>query len=131
MLKFEAVGSEKYTLEDDGFDGFGTKVGIIKCRSNQAGQVVSLIYDKVRGVDSLRTSIAYAKERGLTGGNKNSFYFLSHKDRKFSLKNVHEDFRNDRELYKIMYDNIIPELSKRLSTLSEDDKEIIAEEFDY
>ena len=59
-----AVGSAKYTLEDDGFDGFGINIEIIKARSNQAGQKVKVIYDKVRGIDPVRTCIAYAKDQG-------------------------------------------------------------------
>ena len=62
LLRFTAIGSEKYTLEDNGFDGFGTAIDIIKSRSNQAGQRVELVYDKLRGADSLRSSIAYAKD---------------------------------------------------------------------
>ena len=85
----------------------------------------------VPALNSLRSSILYAKDLGLTGGNKNAFYFNSHKDDKFSLRNVHEDFKERRDLYKIMYSNIIPELEKRLVTIEESDLEIIDEESDY
>lgn len=131
LLKFIAVGSEKYAYDDDGFDGFGIKVMIVKSRGNQAGRFVNLVYDKVRGIDPVRSSIAFAKELGLTGGNKNSFYFNSHKDMKFSLKNVHQDFRANKDLYKILYGNIVPVLEGKLSMLTEEDKEIIDEEMDY
>lgn len=131
LLKFIAVGSEKYDYETDGFDGFGIKVLIVKSRGNQAGRYVNLIYDKVRGIDPVRSSIAFAKELGLTGGNKNSFYFTSHKDKKFSLKEVHKHFREDRELYKILFSNIVPVLESKLSMLTEEDLEVIEEEMDY
>jgi len=131
LLKFVAVGSEKYEMEDDGFDGFGIRVMIVKSRGNQAGRFVSLVYDKVRGIDPVRSSIAYAKELGLTGGNKNSFYFNNEKDRKFSLKNVHEEFRKDKELYKIMFGNIVPVLESKLSMLTQDDLTVIEEEMNY
>ena len=64
LLKSVAIGSAKFNLEDDGFDGFGIALQIIKSRSNQAGQTVNLIYDKVRGIDPLRTCLLYAKEQG-------------------------------------------------------------------
>ncbi len=131
MLKFIAVGSAKYELEDDGFDGFGVKVMIIKSRGNQAGRFVNLIYDKVRGIDPIRSSIAFAKELGLTGGNKNSFYFNSHKEEKFSLKNVNQEFRERRHLFKIMFDNIRPVLESKLSMLTPDELEPVDEAMDY
>lgn len=118
-------------MDDDGFDGFGLKVMIVKSRGNQAGRFVNLIYDKVRGIDPIRSSIAYAKELGLTGGNKNAFYFTSDKDAKFSLKNVHEEFRADRSKYRLLFDNIVPVLESKLSMLTEADLEVIEEEMDY
>ena len=131
LLKFVAVGSEKYTYEDNGFDGFGIRTNIIKSRVNQAGQTVPLVYDKIRGIDALRSTIAYAKEMGLTGGNKNATYFLNAKERKFPLTSVHDAFREDKSLYKLMYENVVPLLSERLSTIAAEEREVIEEEFDY
>lgn len=131
LLKFVAVGSDKFTLEEHGFDGFGVWIEIIKSRVNQAGQKVYLVYDKMRGIDSLRSTLAYAKEMGLTSGNKNKTYFLSHKDKPFSMITVHEDFAADRELYKIMYDNVIPLLSKRLSGITAEEMNIVEDEMNY
>lgn len=131
LLKFVAVGSEKYTMEDDGFDGFGVRLEIIKSRTNQAGQVVPLIYDKVRGVDSLRSSVNYAKEIGILGGNRNGYYIADNKDNKFTLKNMHEDFRENRELYNILYSNIIPVLESRLSALRPEEMVTPEEEMNY
>lgn len=131
LLKFVAVGSEKYTYEEHGFDGFGVSVEIIKSRVNQAGQKVSLVYDKIRGIDSLRSTLAYAKEMGLTSGNKNKTYFINNKEESFSMINVHEEFNQRRELYKIMYENVIPELTKRLSAINKSELNVIDEEMDY
>ena len=131
LIKFVAVGGEKYTYEDDGFDGFGVRLEIIKARTNQAGQVVPLIYDKVRGIDSLRSSVNYAKEIGILGGNRNGYYLGDDKDNKFTLKNMHEDFKANTGLYKTLYDNIIPILESRLSALRPEEMEIPKEELDY
>lgn len=126
-----AVGSEKYEEADDGFDGFGIRVMIVKSRGNQAGRFVNLIYDKVRGIDPIRSSIAFAKELGLTGGNKNSFYFNNEKEKKFSLKNVHKEFRENKEFYKILFGNIVPVLESKLSMLTQEELDVVEEEMDY
>lgn len=131
LIKFVAVGGEKYTYEDHGFDGFGVKLNIIKSRTNQAGQTFPLIYDKVRGMDSLRSSVHYAKEIGILGGNKNGYYLNGDKEHKFTLKDMHKDFRENRELYKVLYGNIIPVLENRLSTISPEEMPVVEEEYDY
>lgn len=126
-----AIGSAKYNEEDDGFDGFGIKVQIIKSRSNQAGQSVNIVYDKVRGIDPVRTCIGYAKDLGLTGGNRNAFYFINEKDKKFPLRTVNEYFREHKEMYKIMYEHILPSLKAKLSSVEEEELEVVEESMDY
>lgn len=131
LLKNVAIGSEKFNMEDDGFDGFGINIEIIKSRSNQAGQKVHIVYDKVRGIDGLRSSISYAKEMGLVGGNKNNTYFIEAPDRKFNMREVHKYFKENPDMYKIMYDHIIPVLTNTLSTVDEDELDVIPEELMY
>ena len=131
LLKNIAIGSEKFNKEDDGFDGFGLYVEIIKSRSNRGGQKVHLIYDSVRGIDPVRTCIAYAKEMGLTGGNKNGMYFIDNPDKKFPMRTVNEYFRENREMFKIMYDTILPSLRANLSTVDEETLEVLDESMDY
>jgi hypothetical protein len=92
---------------------------------------VPLIYDKVRGIDSLRSSVNYAKELGILGGNRNGYYLADNKDNKFTLRNMHQDFKDNRELYKILYDNIIPILESRLSAISPEEMEVPEEEMNY
>lgn len=131
LWKHVAIGSEKYTKEDNGFDGFGIRIEIIKCRSNQAGQSFTIVYDKVHGIDSLRTSLAFAKEYGLITGDKNHTRFLTHPDMKFSMLTVHEYFDEHREMYKVLYDNIIPVLETKLSTVTSDEMKFIDDEMSY
>ena len=92
---------------------------IIKSRSNQSGQHVDLIFDKVKGVSPIRTCIRFAKDNGLIGGNKNATYFINEKDKKFPMRNVEEFFSENKEMYKIMYDHIIPILETKLSSVKE------------
>ena len=131
LVKFVAVGSEKYTKEDDGFDGFGDKLLIVKSRTNQAGQVVNLVYDKVKGMDSLRSSVEFAKSLGYLNGNKNAYYLGDNKDIKFTKKNMHEDFKENTDLYKTLYGYIVPELESRLSTITPEEMEVVDEELNY
>lgn len=131
LFKFVAVGSEKYNEEDDGFGGFGLKMMIIKSRTNQAGQVLNFIYDKVRGVDSLRSSVEYAKSLGYVNGNKNGYYFIDDKDNKFTKKNMHLDFKANKSLYKTLYSLIVPELQQHLSSITPEEMDMVDEEMDY
>ena len=131
MLKFVAVGSEKYTDEDDGFSGFKVRAEIIKSRVSAAGKYVNLIYDKNIGVDMVRSTVDYAKDMGLVAGNKNGYYFITEKDEKFTLLNMPTDFRKNPKLYKIMKDNVIPILETNLSGISPEEMEIAIEEEEF
>ena len=131
LIKFVAIGSEKYNKDENGFDGFGVRLEIIKSRVNQAGQCINLVYDKLRGLDALRSTVFFAKSLGLTGGNKNKFYFLSDPDKSFTLTNINEDFRENRELFKIMYKNVIPQLETVLSQVDAEELEALDESYDY
>lgn len=68
---------------------------------------------------------------GLTGGNKNNFYFIDAPDKKFPLKNVNSFFREHKDMYKVMYDQIVPSLEKKLSMVDESELEVDAEIMDY
>jgi len=131
LLKFVAVGGEKYSEEDEGFSGFKVRVEIIKSRVSAALKYVDLIYDKNIGVDMVRSTVNYAKDMGLVSGNKNGYYFITDKDEKFTLMNMNEDFRNNPKLYKIMKDNVIPLLETNLSGIKPEEMVIPDEEQDF
>lgn len=131
MIRFTSVGAEKYTHEDDGFEGFGVMASFVKNRSNSDGAVVPIVFDKYRGFDSLRSSVRFAKELGVLNGNRNGYYFGDMKDHKFKATTIHEDFLNDKELYKIMYGLIIPELQSQLITIKPEEMFTPDEEMDY
>ena len=111
--------------------GNGVHIDIIKSRTNQTGRTLHMVFDKVHGVDSVRSSLIYAKECGLITGNKNSSYFNSNKDVKFSVKNAPTEFRNRPELYKIMYDNLIPALNEVLSDVTDEEDTYDTNLLDY
>ena len=131
MIKHVAIGAMKFTMEDDGFDGFGIRLEIIKARSNQAGKTLDIIYDKVRGVRPIRSNIHFAKENGLTAGNRNATYFIEAKDKKFNMRTVEEFFSENKEMYKVMYDHIIPALQTKLSHVRPEEMNIDEELMAY
>lgn len=131
LIKFIAVGSEKYDDEDDGFSGFKVRMDIIKSRVSAAGKFVNLIYDKNSGVDMVRSTVDYLKDLGLVGGNKNGYYFIEDKENKFTLKNMPEDFRNNPILYKNMRDLVVPILEKNLSGITPEELVVPEEEMDF
>lgn len=132
MIRLTAVGSEKYTKDEHGFEGFGVSCTFIKNRSSFNGTTTSLVFDKLRGYDSLRSSISYCKDLGFLGGNKNGYYINDNKDKKFTSFNIHQIFREDREMYKLLYATIIPHLEENLSKLeSTSDIGVPEEEMDY
>ena len=131
LLKFVAVGSEKYDDVDDGFSGFKVRVEIIKSRVSAALKTINLIYNKNTGVDMVRSTVDYAKDMGLVGGNRNGYYFITDKDQKFTLRNMPEDFRNNRELYKIMKKNVIPLLETNLSGITPEELIVPDEESNF
>ena len=125
------MGSEKYDDEDDGFSGFKVKMEVIKSRVSAALKSVNLIYDKNSGVDMVRSTVDFAKDMGLVGGNRNGYYFTSNKEEKFTLRNMPNDFRENPKLYKIMKDNIIPILEQNLSGLRPEEMQVPDEEQDF
>ena len=131
MLKFVAESSEKFNLEDDGFDGFGVSIAVLKSRTNQAGKACHMVYDKVRGIDSIRSTLRFAKDEGLLNGNRNKSYFLDMKDKSFSMTNVNAEFKERPELYKLMYDVVIPPLAANLSELTNEELENDTAVMDY
>ena len=65
-------------------------------------------------MDSLRSSVSFAKDMGFIGGNRNGYYINGDKENKFTLRNMHEEFKLNRDLYKSLYGAIIPVLETRL-----------------
>jgi hypothetical protein len=131
LLKFEANGSEKFTVEDDGFIGFGVRIKIIKSRVSAAMNVVNMIYDSNSGINMIRSTVKFAKDIGLLGGNKNGYYFASNKDDKFTLKNMPNDFKENPNLYKIMHDTIMPVLEQNLSGITPEEISVPQEETNF
>ena len=131
LLRFNAVTSEKYSDEEDGWGGFKVKCDVIKSRVSQALKSCYLMYDKTHGVDMVRSTVEYAKDMGLVGGNRNGYYFNDNKDEKFTLRSMPADFRANPKLYKIMKDNVIPLLEQNLSSMAPEEMYVPEEEMNF
>ena len=132
LLEFKAASGEKFDMDKDGFDGFGINANIVKCRTNQAGQIIHLIYDKVRGADPVRSCIQYAKDNELLVGRmRNSMAFASNPDMKFNMLKANESFAENPELFKEMYKTIVPHLEQRLPELLPTNETEIYQLMDY
>lgn len=131
MIRLTSIGAEKYEMETDGFNGFGVAAQFVKNRGNVDGTSVPLVFDKVHGYDSLRSSVSFAKTNEMLGGNRNGYYFINNKEQKFTQKEIHQCFADNRELYKIMYNHILPVLDNVLSSVSPESNQVIDEEMDY
>lgn len=131
LLKFIAEGSNKYSDEDDGFGGFGVAVDILKSRTNQNGRPIHFIYDKVHGLDSIRSTLRFAKDYGILEGNKNKSYLNGDKEHAFSMVDVHKEFRERPELMRLMYQAVVPVLETNLSAIDPEDLEVDDSLMDY
>lgn len=131
LLRFKSEASGKYDATEDGFDGFLTTVDIIKSRVSSSNKSVRLIYDKNTGVDMVRSTVEFAKDLGLVGGNRNGYYFIENKDEKFTLQNMPNDFRNNPKLFKIMKDTVIPILEENLSGILPEEMVVPEEETNF
>lgn len=131
MIRLTSIGSEKYNPEEHGFDGFGVQGFFIKNRSNADGTTIPFVFDKGRGYDSVLSSIMFAKDQGLLGGNRNAYYFVNNKETKFRFDSAREAFAENRELYKITYNHIIPVLENSLSYYKPEELIVCEEEMMY
>jgi hypothetical protein len=132
LVRFNAVTSDKYSDETDGWGGFKVKCDIIKSRVSQALRSCFLMYDKTHGIDMVRSTVEYAKDIGLVSGNRNGYYFTTDPDKnKFTLASMPADFRANPALYKIMKEAVIPPLSANLSAVAPEEMYIPEEEMNF
>lgn len=115
LLKFISVGSEKYNMEEHGFDGFKTRCELLKSRTNKAGQYCNLIYNQVTGFDPVLTMYDFAKENELVDGRRPYNYIVDYKDIKFDAKVFKKEFLTNDKLRFALFDKTVPILQKQLS----------------
>lgn len=101
LIRCTGMSSDKYTIEDDGFTGFGVKLDIIKSRVSAAGESCVLVFNRNTGIDPIRSSVYLAKSIDKLEGNRAHYHFKGFTTT-FSQKNMLEDFKEKPELIKEM-----------------------------
>jgi len=117
LIKF--VSSTKFSVDDDGFDGFMVRLELIKSRSNKAGQSCNLVYNQLTGFDPIMTLLQFATDNSLIDGRNPYKYFKSNKDVKFDSRKFREEFETNDELKKILMDSVSPKLEEMLSYVND------------
>ena len=90
-----------------------------------------MIYDKVHGLDPVRSTVKYAKDAGLLGGNRNGYYLNGDKTHKFTLMDMNKEFRENKELFPALHSAVVPLLESHLSAVTPEEMEVSEEEFNY
>lgn len=114
LFKASTVNSMKYNKADDGFDGTGIRLRIVKSRGNVNGKEIDLVLNLAKGIDYLRSTLEYANTLGFVGGDRRGKYFLDHKEVKWKPATVYEDFKEHPELSNILFEIIQPSLNNYL-----------------
>lgn len=135
LIKSTSIGSMKFNKDDDGFNGTGIRLMIVKSRGNANGKSVDLVLNLSKGIDYLRSAIEFANSLGFVGGDKRGKYFLDHKEVKWKPATVYMDFKDHPELADILFEIIKDPLSNFLQeqapVKTEDNEEEIALQYRY
>ena len=115
IFKLTSIGSEKYTMEEDGFDGFLSRCDLLKSRTNKAGQFCHLVYNQVTGFDPVLSQLRFATESGLVEGRNPYRYFTGYKDDKFDSRKFREAFTESDKIREALFTTTIPMLEKQLN----------------
>ena len=114
LFKATTVNSMKFNKADDGFDGTGIRMKIVKSRGNTNGKEIDLVLNLAKGIDYLRSTLEYANSLGFVGGDRRGRYFLDHKEVKWKPATVYADFKEHPELSDILFEMIQPSLNAYL-----------------
>ena len=114
LLKFVSCG--KYTLEDDGFNGFAIRVELIKSKTNRAGTSCVLVYDAKFGFDKYRTIFKMLKDEGYIEGRNPYLYIKGFPEIKFSSKNFRNACKENVDLFKLAVKVLAPTLYSYLGS---------------
>ena len=119
LFKFVSM-SPKCNMEDDGFDGFKVRCEFLKSRTNKAGQSCILVYNQLTGFDPILTLLEYATLNELVEGRNPYRRFVGFPDAKFSSKTFKQQYLENTELQKALFEVTVPVLSRNLSVVDPD-----------
>ena len=110
FIRVDDVGKLKPT---EGFyiDGSLVDLTLIKSRTNKAGQVCKLVFDKERGFDEELSLFLLLKEHGRVNGAGAFLYLGDRNDMKFAQKNFKQKLNELPELREVFMQEVMSVLS--------------------
>ncbi len=120
IIRFDDHSKLK-SSETFGIDGTLVDLGLVKSRTNKAGQAATLVFDQDRGFDPELSLFILLKENGKVNGAGAYLYIGDRNDIKFSQKAFKEKLKSDPELQEIFMKEVISVLTAQLenSTVEE------------
>lgn len=111
MIRFDDNSKLK---ESDGFgiDGSIVDVGLVKSRTNKAGQVAKLVFNQETGFDEELSLLVLLKDHGRINGAGAFLYIGDRSDFKFSQKKFKEKLSENQEFKQIFMDEVKDVLSQ-------------------
>lgn len=109
ILRFDD-NSKLKKEEAFGFDGSLVDVGLVKSRSNKAGQSTTLVFDQNHGFDVDLSLFIMLKNAGKVKGAGAYLYFDGAPDIKFSQKQFKDKLYSNKDLYEVFMNTVMEEL---------------------
>ena len=106
LIRFDDVTKLK---EKDGFgiDGSIVDLGLVKSRTNKAGQAASLVFNQDMGFDQELSLLQLLKDNGRVNGAGAYLYIGDHSDMKFSQKKFKEKLATDPEFMRVVQQEVM------------------------
>lgn len=106
LIRFDDVTKLK---EKDGFgiDGSIVDLGLVKSRTNKAGQAASLVFNQDMGFDQELSLLQLLKDNGRVNGAGAYLYIGGHSDMKFSQKKFKEKLATDPEFMRVVQQEVM------------------------
>lgn len=115
IIRFDDHSKLK-SSETFGIDGTLVDLGLVKSRTNKAGQAATLVFNQDIGFDPELSLFILLKENNRVGGAGAYLYIGDRSDIKFSQKAFKEKLNSDPELQEIFMKEVIDVLTSQLDS---------------
>ena len=116
IIRFDDHSKLKST-ETFGIDGTLVDLGLVKSRTNKAGQFATLVFNQDIGFDSILSLFILLKENNRVKGAGAYLYFGDRDDIKFSQKAFKQKLNENIELQDIFMKEVLDVLTSQLDSL--------------
>lgn len=119
---FKFTASSKIKFDDNfGFDGFYSKIKLLKSRTNKAGQEVNSVFTQEYGFSNELTLFDELKNNKRLMGNPRGYYLENNPGEKFTMKTFFHKYHESESLRKAVMDESIPILRRYISSTTQED----------